>query len=78
LSGLQVAEERDKLLQQMQEVASLQQQLAAVQQEAAQAGAAAAVFEERFMKERAVRRKLHEQLQVSKMSCTAACTFVCC
>jgi hypothetical protein len=62
---LQALEERDKLHAQLQQVGSLQQQLAAASAAAAAANSAAAGWEEKFMRERAVRRKLHEQLQVS-------------
>ena len=63
--NVQAQEERDKLQVQMQQVSGLQQQLATTTAAAAAAGAAAADWEEKFMRERAVRRKLHEQLQVN-------------
>jgi hypothetical protein len=70
-------------------VGSLQQQLAAASAAAAAASAAAAAatsaasgWEEKFMRERAVRRKLHEQLQVRSTqqqhdSCAAGLLFCC-
>jgi kinesin family protein C2/C3 len=61
---LQALEERDRILQQLQQVSSLQQQLAAATAAAAESAASAAEFQEKFMRERAVRRRLHEQLQV--------------
>jgi hypothetical protein len=60
----QALEERDKLHAQLQQVGLLQQQLAAAAAAAAAATSAASGWEEKFMRERAVRRKLHEQLQV--------------
>lgn len=51
-------------MQQMQQLTAVQQQLAEATAEAAAASSAAADWEEKFMKERAVRRRLHEQLQV--------------
>jgi hypothetical protein len=61
---LQALDERDKLHAQLQQVGSLQQQLAAASVAAATATSVASGWEEKFMRERAVRRKLHEQLQV--------------
>lgn len=61
---LQALEERDRLAQQMQQVSHLQQQLAAATEAAAESAASAADFQEKFIRERAVRRWLHEQLQV--------------
>lgn len=60
----QALEERDRLQQQMQQVSHLQQQLAAATAAAAESAASAAEFQEKFIRERAVRRRLHEQLQV--------------
>lgn len=60
----QALEERDRLQQQLLQVSGLQQQLAAATSAAAESAASAAEFQEKFMRERAVRRRLHEQLQV--------------
>lgn len=60
----QALEERDRILQQLQQVSSLQQQLAAATAAAADSAASAAEFQEKFIRERAIRRRLHEQLQV--------------
>jgi len=69
---LQALEERDRLQQQLQQLSNLQQQLSSLQQQlaaatsaAAESAASAAEFQEKFIRERAVRRRLHEQLQVS-------------
>jgi hypothetical protein len=70
---VQALEERDRLQQQMQQVSHLQQQLAAAAAEAAESAALAAEFQEKFIRERAVRRRLHEQLQVR-----AACLLMLC
>jgi hypothetical protein len=60
----QALEERERLQQQLQQVSSLQQQLAAATAAAAESAASAAEYQEKFIRERAVRRRLHEQLQV--------------
>jgi hypothetical protein len=65
---VQALEERDRLQQQMQQVSHLQQQLAAATAAAAESAASAAEFQEKFIRERAVRRRLHEQLQVCVQS----------
>ncbi|KAF6259988.1 P-loop containing nucleoside triphosphate hydrolase protein [Scenedesmus sp. NREL 46B-D3] len=69
----QALEEREKLHTQLQQVGSLQQQLAAASAAAAAATSAASVWEEKFMRERAVRRKLHEQLQVLRGNIRVMC-----
>lgn len=61
---LQALEERDRLAQQMQQVSHLRQQLAAATEAVAESAASAAEFQEKFIRERVVRRRLHEQLQV--------------
>lgn len=68
---VQAMEERDRLQQQLQQLSNLQQQLSGLQQQleavtcaAAESAVSAAEFQEKFIRERAVRRRLHEQLQV--------------
>jgi hypothetical protein len=62
-------EERDRLAQQMTQVSHLQQQLAAATASVVESAASAAEFQEKFIRERAVRRRLHEQLQVGGWGC---------
>lgn len=56
--------ERDRALASTSQLAPLQAALAEAQAAAAGAAAGAAEWQDKFMNERAVRRKLHEQLQV--------------
>jgi len=57
-------EERDRAVVAIGQLASLQAGLAEAQAALAAANAAVADWQDKFLKERAVRRKLHEQLQV--------------
>jgi recombinational DNA repair protein (RecF pathway) len=57
-------EARNQALESLSEVEEIKATAAAAKAEAAAAAAAAAEWLDKFIKERAVRRKLHEQLQV--------------
>ncbi|KAF8062937.1 KIN14Q [Scenedesmus sp. PABB004] len=60
------AEERDRLAAQLAPLEGLRAAAAASTAAAAASAAAAAEWEERFMRERGVRRRLHEQLQARR------------
>lgn len=57
-------EEREAAQAALSQLAALKEAAAAAQAAAAAAQAAAGEWQEKFMRERLVRRKLHEQLQV--------------
>jgi hypothetical protein len=61
---LKAVEERDRAVTAIGQLASLQAALAEAQSALAASAAERAEWQDKFLKERAVRRKLHEQLQV--------------